>query len=221
MCEPFIENHQFNLIRRHAKLLIEACRTAVAPQAAESVRDGVRTEIWSMFPDAAEQQLRLLENVTEARTEEDIRRGLLALEPCLTAFPQVTEKRLRQLFPKVRKLRVPDLSAVDWRRITYLSWTDAAANRMFLVSVLDGRLVGIEGRFTPVHKKSVCFLCGRHSEVVLFSAVSKVKPAHAPSDYYKAVGNYLCLDGGECNRHITGTAALDRFVREVAGSRES
>jgi len=220
MCEPFINNHQFNLICRQAKLLIEAGRAAVAPQVAESVRDGVKTEIWLMFPDAAEHQLRLLENVTDARTEEDVRRGLQALEPYLTAFPQVTEKRLRQLFPKVRKLRLPDLSAVDWRRITYLSWTDAAANRMFLVYGRDGRLVGIEGRFTPVYKKSVCFLCGRHGEVGLFSAVSRVKPAHASSDYYKAVGNYLCLDFGECNRHITSPAALDRFVREVAGPHE-
>jgi len=48
-----------------------------------------------------------------------------------------------------------------------------------------------------------------------------VKPAHASADYYKAFGNYMCLDSGACNRHITSVDALDRFIREVTGTDKS
>jgi len=226
MCKPFIGNHQFNLIRKQANLLLQACQSASDPQVAESVRAGVKGRIESEFPDATELELRLLDKVTDARSEEEIRKAVQALEPFLTEFPPLTEKLLKQLFPKVKKLKLPDLSAVDFRRLTYLSWTDIATNRMYLVYSGNGhdgngRLDGIEGRFTPVHKKSVCFLCNRHSEGVLFSAVSKAKPANASPDYYKAVGNYLCRDGGACNRHITSVAALEKFIREVTGAHES
>jgi len=221
MSKRFIGNHQFNLIRKQANLFVQAFRAASAPHVAESVRDDVKYRIWSAFPDATEQEFRLLENVKEARTEEEVREGLRSLEPYLTEFPRLTNQRLRKLFPKVKKWNPPDLSAVDYRRLTYLSWTDIASGRMFLICEKNGQLVGIEGRFTPLHQKSVCFLCGRHSEVVLFSAISKVKPAHAPSDYYKAVGNYLCRDCEFCNRNFAGVAALDRFVREVTGAHES
>jgi hypothetical protein len=39
MSKPFIGNHQFNLIRKQANLLVQAFRAASAPHVAESVRD--------------------------------------------------------------------------------------------------------------------------------------------------------------------------------------
>jgi hypothetical protein len=220
MCKPFIGNHQFNLIQKQANLLLQALQ-ATDPQVAVSVRDSVKYQIWSEFPEATEAQSRLLDHLTDARTEDEVRERLRALEPYVTEFPPLSDKKLKALFPKVKKLTVPDLSAVDFRRLTYWSWTDIATNRMFLVWVRNGQPVGIEGRFTPVNKKGACFLCNRQSELVLFSAVSKAKPAHTPADYYKAVGQYLCRDAGVCNRHITSEDALERFVREVTGAHDS
>ncbi|MNI79884.1 Fibronectin-binding protein (FBP) [compost metagenome] len=80
---------------------------------------------------------------------------------------------------------------------------------------LDGQIVGIEGKFTPMNKKGVCFLCNKHEELALFTAVSKSRPAHSSPDYYKAVGNYLCMDSQECNKNITDVTALERFIQDV------
>lgn len=135
----------------------------------------------------------------------------------LAEFPQLTEKQIRKLFPKNKKLALPDLS-VDYRFVTYLGWVDISSTKLFIVYPLDGQVVGIEGKYTPTHKKIVCFLCNRHSETALFTAVSKARPAHASPDYYKAVGNYMCLDSRECNKHITNVDALEKFIRSVIGT---
>lgn len=165
----------------------------------------------------SEQQEQLLLSIASLQTPEDVQLYLKELKPYVEEFGQVTDNQLKKLFPKVKKLKTPDLAAVDRRFITYLGWTDIATNKMFLVYQLDNRLAGIEGRFTPTHKKGVCFLCNRHEEVALFTAVTKFKPANASPDYYKAIGNYMCADSSACNRNITDVTVLEKFFREVLG----
>ncbi|WP_370636339.1 FusB/FusC family EF-G-binding protein [Cohnella sp. CFH 77786] len=114
-------------------------------------------------------------------------------------------------------MKVPDLASLDGRHITYLGWLDIAAGKQFIVYPLDGRLVGIEGRFTPAGKKSMCFVCNRQEEVALFTAITKARPANASPDYYKAIGNYMCVSSETCNRNITDVAALETFLRNVLG----
>jgi hypothetical protein len=43
-------------------------------------------------------------------------------------FPEVTESQLKGLFPKIKKLRMPDFSRIEGRALTYLGWTDPATN---------------------------------------------------------------------------------------------
>jgi len=217
MSVPFIRNHQYNLIKKQANLLHHSCNTVSDPKVVESVRVGVQSVVAQAFPAVSEQQQALLDSVVSIYTAIDLDRYLRSLEPYLSGFEQVTDTQLKKLFPKNKKLKLPELAAIDYRFVTYLGWTDIATGKLFLVYRLGDRLVGIEGRFTPVHKKSVCFLCNRHEEVALFSAVTRLKPAKASSDYYKAIGNYMCIDSATCNRNITDITALEKFISNVVG----
>lgn len=217
MSQPFIRNHQYNWIKKQADLLQRAIRTVSDPKVVEAVRYSAQTKLMDVFPDATELQKQMLEKLSTLQTTEEFQRYEQGLEPYLTEFAPVTEKRLQKLFPKNKKLKLPDLTAVDFRRITYLGWTDIATNKLFLVYDRNGQLVGIEGKFTPLNRSSGCFLCNRHGEAALFSAISKSRPANASPDYYKAFGNYVCLDSDACNKNITDVAALESFISNIVG----
>lgn len=216
MTTPFIRNHQYNLIKKLTGQLQHACSTVADLKVIDAVRQSTVMKIVEAFPDATASQRQLLESVSELKRTEQFQQYLLELEPYVTEFPQLSEQQIKKLFPKVKKLKVPDTAAIDRRFKTYLGWTDIASSRMFIVYELDGRLVGIEGRFTPTNKKSVCFVCNRHEEVALVTAATK-KPANAPIDYYKAIGNYMCASSEGCNKNITDTEALETFLRNVTG----
>ncbi|UVI33692.1 FusB/FusC family EF-G-binding protein [Paenibacillus spongiae] len=219
MVKPFIRNHQYNFIHKQVGLLKHACNTVSDPRVVEAVRDRTQYKILEAFPEATELEKQRLEPSTTLRADGEFRDYLNALEPYMAEFGEVTGKQLNKLFPKIKKLKTPDLTAIDYRYVTYLGWTDIATNKMFLVYHLNGQAVGVEGRFTPANK-GVCFLCNRHAEVALFSAITKSKPANASPDYYKAIGNYLCVNSDVCNKNITDVTALERFVQEVMGYRE-
>ncbi|MCS7463709.1 FusB/FusC family EF-G-binding protein [Paenibacillus doosanensis] len=220
MNTPFIRNHQYNIIKKQIGLLQNACNTVSDPKVVESVRYSAQHKIIEAFPDASELQKPLLEQAVSLRTTGEFQQYLHSLAPYMVPFPSLTAKQLAKLYPKVKKLKTPDLTAIDYRYVTYLGWVDIATNKLFIVYELNGKPVGIEGRYTPTNK-GVCFLCNRHEEVALFSAVTKWRPANASPDYYKAIGNYLCVDSEACNRNITDVGALEKFIREVTGTPES
>ncbi|MEW9702206.1 FusB/FusC family EF-G-binding protein [Paenibacillus sp. SI8] len=217
MCEPFIRNHQYNVIKKQAGILQQALSTISDPKVLEAVRYGAATKIAELFPVCTDNQKHLLDPFIGLDKPDDFQKYLTSIESHLAAFPQITEKQIQKLFPKNKKLKIPDISLIDFRYVTYLGWTDIATNKLFMVYSLQGKVIGIEGKFTPTNKKSFCFICNRYEELALFSAVSKKRPANASPDYYKAVGNYLCMNSEECNKHITDTGSLERFIETVIG----
>ncbi|WP_442603692.1 FusB/FusC family EF-G-binding protein [Paenibacillus sp. KN14-4R] len=217
MCEPFIRNHEYNFIKKQAGTLLQTIRTVADLKIVQSVRGDSVSKIVELFPSGTDGQKQMLESISGLERADDFQRYLNTLEAYLVDFPQITPKQIQKLFPKNKKLRMPDLGAIDNRFVTYLGWNDIATNKLFMVYHLNGHFIGVEGRFTPTHKKSYCFLCNRYEELALFTAVSKKRPAHASSDYYKAVGNYMCMDSQECNKNIRDTSALEKFIGSVLG----
>jgi len=217
MVKPFIRNHQYNVVKKQAGILQHACNTVSDPKVVESVRYSAHSKVIETFPDATELQIQTLEQIATLRTAGDFQQYLHSLEPHMAEFGQVTEKQLKKLFPKNKKLKVPDLTAIDYRYVTYLGWTDIGTNKLFIVYYLNGQLVGVEGRYTPANKKGVCFLCKKHEEVALFTAITKSRPANASPEYYKAIGNYMCVDSNACNKNITDVTALEQYIQEVVG----
>ncbi|MDF2936812.1 MAG: fibronectin-binding family protein [Paenibacillaceae bacterium] len=215
MCEPFIRNSQYNVIKNQADTVLRSIRTVGDPKVLESVRLTAVAKVEELFPDVRDSRKAMLESVSDLKTAEDFHVYIQALEPYMLEFPRITEKQLQKLFPKNKKLRLPDLTQVDWRYVSYLSWTDISTNKMFVVYHNGEQFVGVEGRFTPTNKKSYCFVCNRFEELALFSAISKKRPAHAQPDYYKSVGNYICMNGHACNKNITDVSSLEAFIGSI------
>ncbi|KQO01392.1 FusB/FusC family EF-G-binding protein [Paenibacillus sp. Leaf72] len=217
MSKPFIRNHQYNVIKKQAGILQHALGTVADRKILESVKYTTESKIMEMFPDAAAEQKQMLEAVSTLRTKEDFAKYLRELEGYLTEFPTIMAKQIQKLFPKNKKLKLPDLAAIDYRYVTYLSWIDIASNKLFIVYPVNGQFVGVEGRYNPTNKKNYCFVCNRFEELALFSAITKKRPAGASPDYYKAVGNYMCAKSHDCNNNITDTTALEKFIEAVVG----
>ncbi|MBP1931143.1 FusB/FusC family EF-G-binding protein [Ammoniphilus resinae] len=216
MLEPFIMNHQYNMIKKQAGILQHTIKTVGDPQVVEAVRGSAESKVMEMFSDATEKQMKILERFSSLKLAEDFQQYLASLAPYLIEFPQLTEKQIRKQFSKNKKLKVPDLTTIDYHSLTYYSWLDISMNKLFIVYPYHGEIVGIEGKLTPANKKDVCCLCNGFGEVALVSAVSKARIGNSP-DYYKAVGNYMCLSSEECNKRITSVANLERFIEKIIG----
>mgnify|MGYP001953580486 CR=1 FL=1 len=122
MCEPFIRNHQYNHIKKHASHLLHALRTVADRKVLESVRCGAETGVTEPFA------------------------GLTVSQELL-------------LFVQ------------------------------------------------PVLKRWCCF-----------RPFPKKRPADSSPDYYKAVGNYVCMNSLECNKNISDCTALEKFLDAVRGT---
>ncbi|MDM5317264.1 FusB/FusC family EF-G-binding protein [Fictibacillus sp. b24] len=214
MNSPFIRNHQYNLIKKQIGQLQHACSNGADPKVIEAVEASVQSKILEAFPGISESQKEVVDKVLNLRKTEDSQHYLNSLEPYLKEFTPVSGKQINKLFPKNKKLKMPNIDVIDFRLISYLGWVDIATNKLFLVYYLNGQLVGIQGRFTPANK-GICFLCNGIGDVALFSAITKSKPANASPDYYKAIGNYLCVDSQACNKRITEMTTLENFLKEV------
>ncbi|WP_433940849.1 FusB/FusC family EF-G-binding protein [Paenibacillus lautus] len=210
MSTTFIRNHQFNVIKKQSEFLLKTLRTVADRRVLETVRFSTVANIMDAFPSLNEDQKRMLGEVSTFEKAEDFERYLNNLEPYLESFPTITSKQIQKLFPKNKKLKLPDLTSIDFRYVTYLGWVDIASNRLFIVYPFEGRFIGIEGRITPTNKKGYCLFCNRHQELALFSV--KTKPSGASADNLSAISHYVCLESQGCNHSITDTAALEKFI---------
>lgn len=217
MVEPFIMNHQYNFIKKQTGLVQHTSNTVADPKVVEAVRYNAEIKVMEMFPDATDIQREMLDKISTLKVAEDAQKYLGSLVPYLVDFPQVTDKQIKKLFPKNKKLTIPDLSAIVYHHLTYLGWIDISTSKWYMVYPLKGEIIGVEGKYTLTNKKDICSLCNGYGEVALVSAIAKSRPANSSPDYYKAVGNYMCTNSHECNKNITDVASLERFVLNVIG----
>ncbi|MBY9079127.1 FusB/FusC family EF-G-binding protein [Paenibacillus sp. HN-1] len=213
MNTPFIRNHQFNVIKKQAEFLQKTLRSVADRSVLETVRHRAVMNIVEAFPSLSEDQKGMLGQISVLESAYDFQRYLSALEPCLEPFPPITPKQIQKLFPKNKKLKIPDLASIDLRYVTYLGWTDIATNKLFIVYPHGGQFIGIEGRLTPTNKKGYCLFCNRHHELAFFSV--QTKAAGMSQDNLSRFGHYICLDNRECNDSITDTAPLEKFIHTV------
>ncbi|WP_342561129.1 FusB/FusC family EF-G-binding protein [Paenibacillus sp. FSL R7-0345] len=216
MNTPFIRNHQLNVIKKQTEFVQNTLRTVADRRVLETVRYRAAVTVVEAFAGLSMEQQKMLEQISVFESGYDFQRFIDSLEPLMVPYPGITLKQIQKLFPKTKKLRVPDLSTIDFRYVTYLSWVDIAANKLFIVYPHEGQFIGIEGRLIPTNKKGYCLFCNRHQELAFLSV--STKPVHASQDNIASVGQYVCMDNHACNHSITSTEALEKFILSVRKS---
>ncbi|WP_456272721.1 FusB/FusC family EF-G-binding protein [Bacillus sp. AK031] len=122
--EPFIRNDQFNYIKVQTKNLVNGHSSASDPGVLKAVKAMVKENVTGLFSGLSPAQSDLLDPVDMIKDKQDAEVFLAQLKPFVIPFRRISEKTLEKLFPKVKKLKLPDLANMDFREITYLGWND-------------------------------------------------------------------------------------------------
>ncbi|MBU7595297.1 FusB/FusC family EF-G-binding protein [Metabacillus halosaccharovorans] len=213
MNEKFIKNEQLNFIKKQIALIKDISKRNVPKSVLLAEIDLANAKIIDNMPHVTEEQLGMLD-ISSLRTDVEYEQYIQLLSSYVQPFPKITEQHLKKMFPKNKKLKLPDLSTIDHSKLTYLSWTDLGLNKKFIVYELDGKMVGIECKVTPTSKANYCSICQSIGEVTYFSTKTKAKKSKNP-DYYKSIGNLICTDSNECNKKITNVEYLTTVLREA------
>jgi len=210
MKERFIENHQFNFIQEQVEMIRDSRKKSLPPSVLKAVIDLANAKIAFLFPEATPARLAMLD-VSKLQTDEAYDRFIDELRPHVRSFPQVSEQQVKKMFPKQKKLRLPDATELPMNRMSYLSWNDLRSNRKYILCEKDHQLIGIECKASANTKRNICAFCNQLAEVSYCVTVTKAKQAKNP-DYYKAIGTYICTDSISCNENMTNLDALLTFV---------
>ncbi|QDP39006.1 FusB/FusC family EF-G-binding protein [Radiobacillus deserti] len=212
--EPFIRNDQFNYIKKQAQSIVNGHSTANDKGVLTAVKTMAMERSTQLFHELNEEQKKLLEPIVDIVNKEDSEQFLAVLKPYVIPFQEVREQTLKKLFPKVKKLKTPDLNKIDWRAISYLGWNDTGSEKKYLVlrDPEKEKLVGLQGSYKPLpNQKGICVICNHFEEVGLF--VAQVK-GNVQGTFTRR-GNYICHDTEACNSRITSLDKLHDFMNRV------
>ncbi|KIL49173.1 FusB/FusC family EF-G-binding protein [Jeotgalibacillus campisalis] len=209
--EPFIQNHQFNVIKHQAALMQKQAHITIDPEVEWAVRSEAEAKVLAAFDHLTAEQVTVLEKLPHLKTEEERVTFLRDLQPMRIPFPIISQNEVNGLFPKNKKVKLPAFSELDWYATTYVGWKDIAASRHYMICLIDQRLTGVEGRYVISARKGMCELCGRYGDMA-FTSISK--RGHAGVNN-KSFGKHLCYDSKECNQFIQDPINLIQFVKQA------
>lgn len=204
----FMNVEQYQFVKKQAKKILNAHTSSNDQNVIQAIQALVQEEINDKlsFKDI-EQQLQL-QPIFELRSKDQLETFIQEIKQFVEPFKKPTESELKKLFPKDKKLKIPNLEQFDWREITYLSWVDLGTNRKYLVYREDGNLKGVRGVFSHTEKKGICTVCNQHAKVGMLMTS---KNGTALGTYTKR-GNYICEDSASCNEALADVTKLNDFV---------
>ncbi|TDL31454.1 elongation factor G-binding protein [Jeotgalibacillus sp. S-D1] len=209
--EPFIKNHQFNLIKHQAALLQKQVHGIIDQDVETAVRAEAESKVLSAFDELTDEQKSILSDIFFLNTEEERFEFLKRLSPFRRSFPVLDQLEVKKLFSYVKKLKLPVLKEIDFTSVTYLGWKDIGASRHYLIYNLKGKLIGVEGRYVISTKKGICEICNRYGDVAFMSVSSRKSGA----EKNKSFGKYMCYDTKDCNLYIQNPEKLEAFIQQL------
>ncbi|RIW32761.1 elongation factor G-binding protein [Bacillus salacetis] len=209
--EPFIKNDQYNFIKAQTKILINGHSAASDPNVLKALKAMALEKVMGLVPGLSQDHKDLLEPIITIKDKQEAEMFLAKVRPYVIPFRDISEKTLQKLFPKVKKLKLPDLENTDFRAITYLGWNDIGQERKYIVFERDGKLTGVRGRFKNHSQKGVCSICNSIENVGMFITESKA----AADGTFKNRGNYICQDSHVCNRNLQSEEKFQEFMEHL------
>jgi Elongation factor G-binding protein, N-terminal/FBP C-terminal treble-clef zinc-finger len=209
--DAFIRNDQYNFISYQTQVLINGYATVNDPGVLQALRALVRDKVMDLFEELGTQEQDMIEKITDIKDSDHAEDFLEALREYVIPFQTVNETGLKKMFPKVKKLRIPDLKEFDFKAISYLGWNDFGQESKYIVAEVNGMLKGLKGTFKNSSIKGLCTICHSFSEVGLFVSQSK----KSSQGTFVKKGNYICRDSKECNGKLKDLDKLDDFIERV------
>ncbi|PQZ59352.1 MULTISPECIES: FusB/FusC family EF-G-binding protein [Bacillus] len=209
--EAFIRSDQYNFIKSQAYILANGHATANDRGVIAALKSLAIEKVLNVFENLATEQKELIDMVLTVENREDAESFLLKLNPYVIPFQEVTAQTLKKLFPKAKKLKIPDMEEINMKETSYLSWIDKGTSRKFIIAKNNNKFVGLQGTFQSINKKSICSLCHGHEELGMFLVEIKGK---IPGTFVKK-GNYICKDGVACNHNMKSLDKLQDFIERL------
>lgn len=210
--KEFIEPYQYNFIKYQLANVSRAYRSANDTSTLKALKSLTEEKINELFPaNALEGHKELFSELHTITSTKEAEPFLEDLKAYVIPFVSPSDVKLKKIFAKTKKLKIPTWSKLDMRDYTFYGWNDIAQQRKYIVTYEDGNLVGVQGTISNEIQKGVCTICHTHSKVSLFMAKTK----SASDGIYTTNGNYICHDSDVCNQQIKDRETLDEFIEVV------
>ncbi|MGI8316252.1 FusB/FusC family EF-G-binding protein [Halobacillus mangrovi] len=207
--EAFIRSDQYNYIQDQTRNLVQGHTTTNDAAVTQALKSLTLEKVLECFDHLTENQKSLLQQVECIKDETEAIFFLSRIKQHIIPFPKLDEKEIKDLFPKVKKLKIPDINHINWNELSYLSWNDHGSNRKYLIHFKQGEYYSLRGSFTPSAQKGICTICNEYEHVGMFTATLK----GGPSDNRVRRGNYICQDSQSCNQNLKSLKSLDSFIQ--------
>lgn len=209
--EAFLRSDQYNFIKSQAYILANGHASANDSGVIAALKSLAMEKVEAALGMMTDEQRQLIELLITVENREGAELFLLKLAPYIIPFQDISQQTLKKLFPKAKKLRLPDLEEMNMQETSYLSWIDKGTNRKYMITSHNNKLIGLHGTFQPIHKKGICALCNKHAEVGMFLYEKK---GEVLGTFVKR-GNYICQNSTLCNQHITELDKLHDFIERL------
>lgn len=210
--KEFIEPYQYNFIKYQLANVSRAYRSANDTSTLKALKSLTEEKINELFPaNVLEGHKELFSELHTITSTKEAEPFLEDLKAYVIHFVSPSDVKLKKIFAKTKKLKIPTWSKLDMRDYTFYGWNDIAQQRKYIVTYEDGNLVGVQGTISNEIQKGVCTICHTHSKVSLFMAKTK----SASDGIYTTNGNYICHDSDVCNQQIKDRETLDEFIEVV------
>lgn len=206
----FIRNDQYNFIKFQMRNLVRGHATVNDMNVLNALKSSSLDKVLNLFPHISNDQKALLSKMIEIEENIEAKHFLSELMPYVMPFQSVTDKSVKKLFPKVKKLKTPAFENMDFKNYSYLGWNDAGSRRKYVIAEYSGKLIGIQGTIRNSNQKGICKICNGLEEVGLF--MSRVKSG---KETYTERGNYICYDSEKCNQTLITLNNLNDFITQL------
>ena len=206
--QSFIRTDQYHYIQEQTRTLVNS-RSSTNDQAVTSaIKAMTQEKVIDIFHNLTEDQKQMIAQIDQVKDEGDALFFLSRLKQYILPFPSITEHEIKQLFPKAKKINVPNVEEVSWNQLSYLGWNDPGSLKKYIVTRRNDEWVGLQGSFTPSNQPGICTICHETADVGMFAITKKGK---GPEQTITR-GNYICHDSDQCNRNLTDAYSLHKFI---------
>ncbi|WP_240375941.1 FusB/FusC family EF-G-binding protein [Bacillus piscicola] len=214
MTRPFIRNHQLNVIKKEGRNIQHCFQDIQDSNVVQAVKGKSADRILQAFPPLTRKEKSIIQAVSDVKTSIEIEAFIGSVYSYIKSFPPVTRERLKELFSHERRLRIPEFSLSELERRSYLGWNDPGKQKKYIVYAFGDELVGVSGHYSKRAQRDYCCFCQELAPVSLVTFQTNDVSDSNP-DYYRSIGQYICVDSEVCNQNITDVHALETFIRRV------